>query len=199
MAYVDKSELFNQIQGKLEGLGFTIENVDQTRPWGGFFVIDESQAQKFANEFFDGLDTQDLKISGKLSPKILIVGPNKRLSWQYHHRRAEIWRVIRGEVGVVTSPDDDEHELKILKEGEFIRLSQGERHRLVGLAEYGVVAEIWQHTDATNPSDEDDIVRVQDDFGRSIEASKRDTNKPRKFFLGLFHFMDKVNISVLFF
>ena len=121
MAYVDKSELFNQIQGKLEGLGFTIENVDQTRPWGGFFVIDESQAQKFANEFFDGLDTQDLKISGKLSPKILIVGPNKRLSWQYHHRRAEIWRVIRGEVGVVTSPDDDEHELKILKEGVFIR------------------------------------------------------------------------------
>lgn len=168
MAYVDKTELFNQIQEKLDGLGFSIESIDQSRPWGGFFVIDESQAQKFANEFFDGLDTQELKISGKLSPKILIVGPNKRLSWQYHHRRAEIWRVIRGEVGVVTSPDDDEHELKILKEGDFIRLSQGQRHRLVGLAEYGVVAEIWQHTDAVNPSDEDDIVRVQDDFGRSI-------------------------------
>lgn len=168
MTYIDKSELFNQIETKLTDLGFTIDDVDQTRPWGGFFVIKEDQAQNFANQFFDGLDVQDLKISGKLSPKILIVSPSKRLSWQYHHRRAEIWRVIRGEVGVVTSPNDEEHELKILKEGDTIRLVQGERHRLVGLGGYGVVAEIWQHTDAANPSDEDDIVRVQDDFGRSI-------------------------------
>lgn len=166
MTYIDKGELFSQIEKKITDLGFTIENIDQNRPWGGFFVINEDQAQKFANEFFEGVDVQDLKISDKLSPKILIVGPNKRLSWQYHHRRAEIWRVIRGEVGVVTSPDDDEHELKILKEGQTIRLVQGERHRLVGLGEYGVVAEIWQHTDAANPSDEEDIVRVQDDFGR---------------------------------
>jgi len=168
MTYIDKSELFNQIEKELADFGFTIEDVDQRRPWGGFFVISEEQAQRFANQFFEGLDVQDLKISGKLSPKILIVAPSKRLSWQYHHRRAEIWRVIRGEVGVVTSPNDDEHELKILKKGDTIRLAQGERHRLVGLGEYGVVAEIWQHTDSTNPSDEDDIVRVQDDFGRSI-------------------------------
>ncbi|WP_140937551.1 cupin domain-containing protein [Sphingobacterium lumbrici] len=166
MTYIDKGELFSQIEKKITDQGFAIENTDQNRPWGGFFVINEDQAQQFANEYFEGLDIQDLRISGKLSPKILIVGPNKRLSWQYHHRRAEIWRVIRGEVGVVTSPNDDEHELKILKEGDTIRLSQGERHRLVGLGEFGVVAEIWQHTDASNPSDESDIVRVQDDFGR---------------------------------
>lgn len=164
--YKDKAELFNEIREKLERQGFRVENEDQTRPWGGFFVIDENQAQDFADQYFDGLNVQDLKISGKLSPKILIVSPNKRLSWQYHHRRAEIWRVVQGEVGVVTSPTDEEHELQILKEGESIRLSQGERHRLVGLGEYGVIAEIWQHTDAQNPSDEDDIVRVQDDFGR---------------------------------
>jgi hypothetical protein len=36
----------------------------------------------------------------------------------------------------------------------------------VGLQGWGVLAEIWQHTDAGQPSDEDDIVRVQDDFGR---------------------------------
>lgn len=164
--YKDKAELFNEIREKLERQGFRVENEDQTRPWGGFFVIDENQAQDFADQYFDGINVQDLKISGKLSPKILIVSPNKRLSWQYHHRRAEIWRVVQGEVGVVTSPTDEEHELQILKEGESIRLSQGERHRLVGLGEYGVIAEIWQHTDAQNPSDEDDIVRVQDDFGR---------------------------------
>src|SRR5699024_11352365 len=102
------------------------------RSWGGFFVIDENQAQKFDDEYFEGLNTQNLKIAGKLSPKILIVAPNKRLSWQYHHRRAEIWRIVEGEVGVVTSATDQEHELKILKVGETIRLKQGERHRLVG-------------------------------------------------------------------
>lgn len=164
--HIDKADLFNEIEQQLKELGFSIENIDQTRPWGGFFVINESQAQKFANEFFEGLDTQELKISGKLSPKILIVAPNKRLSWQYHHRRAEIWRVFRGEVGVATSQTDEQNEIKRLKVGEYIKLAQGERHRLVGLEEYGVVAEIWQHTDSTKPSDEDDIVRVQDDFGR---------------------------------
>ena len=168
MTYIDKSELFQEISSKLTNKGFKIESEDQNRPWGGFFVINEDQAQEFADAYFEGLNVQDLRISGKLSPKVLIVGPNKRLSWQYHHRRAEIWRVIRGEVGVVTSPSDEEHELKILKEGDSIRLSQGERHRLVGLGSYGVVAEIWQHTDSANPSDEDDIVRVQDDFGRGV-------------------------------
>ena len=166
MTYIDKSTLFKQVEETLTKKGFEIESIDKERPWGGFFVINESQAQAFANEYFNGLDVQELKISGKLSPKILIVGPNKRLSWQYHHRRAEIWQVVKGEVGVVTSETDEEHELRILKEGDTIKLSQGERHRLVGLGGYGVVAEIWQHTDINNPSDEEDIVRVQDDFDR---------------------------------
>ena len=39
-------------------------------------------------------------------------------------------------------------------------------HRLVGLSNWGIIAEIWQHTDPEKPSDEEDIVRVQDDFGR---------------------------------
>ena len=166
MTYIDKSTLFKQVEETLTKKGFEIESIDKERPWGGFFVINESQAQAFANAYFNGLDVQELKISGKLSPKILIVGPNKRLSWQYHHRRAEIWQVVKGEVGVVTSETDEEHELRILKEGDTIKLSQWERHRLVGLGGYGVVAEIWQHTDINNPSDEEDIVRVQDDFGR---------------------------------
>ena len=50
--------------------------------------------------------------------------------------------------------------------GELISLEQGERHRLLGLHDWGVVAEIWMHTDPSNPSDEEDIVRLQDDFGR---------------------------------
>ena len=114
----------------------------------------------------DGIDIGTLKIGGKLSPKILVVAPDKRLSWQYHHRRAEIWKVVNGTVGVIMSDTDKEGELKSYKPGDQITLKKGERHRLVGLKEWGTVAEIWQHTDANNPSDEDDIVRVQDDFGR---------------------------------
>lgn len=162
----DKEQLFSETEQKLKDEGFSIVKQDQSRPWGGFFVINEEQAQEFANMYFDGLPVDSLKISGKLSPKILIVAPEKRLSWQYHHRRAEIWRVVKGTVGVVTSDTDQEGELKRYEPGATITLKQGERHRLVGLDEWGILAEIWQHTDAAKPSDEDDIVRVQDDFGR---------------------------------
>ena len=86
------------IESQLKSLGFGISQKDFDRPWGGFLVIDETQAQAFSDYFFDGLDINSLKIGGKLSPKILIVQPEARLSWQYHHRRAEIWRVYQGTV-----------------------------------------------------------------------------------------------------
>lgn len=163
---ISKENLFQETEQKLKEQGFNISSQDQSRPWGGFFVIDEDQAQQFADTYFDSMPVDQLKISGKLSPKILLVAPNKRLSWQYHHRRAEIWKVVKGSVGVVTSDTDEEGQLKTYHPGELITLRQGERHRLVGLDGWGVLAEIWQHTDAENPSNEDDIVRVQDDFGR---------------------------------
>lgn len=162
----EKQIIFKQIEDELTLKGFGINVQDQTRPWGGFFVINEGQAQQFADSYFDGIPVEELKISGKLSPKILVVAPDKRLSWQYHHRRAEIWKVIRGNVGVVTSFSDEEGQLQILNPGDLIRLEQGQRHRLIGTGGWAVLAEIWQHTDQQNPSDEDDIIRVQDDFGR---------------------------------
>ena len=158
--------IFKNIQKELESNGFQIDSMDNNRPWGGFFVIAEAQAQNFADAYFEGLDVSTLNIGGQLSPKILIVAPEKRLSWQYHHRRAEIWRVIQGQAGVVTSDTDEEGALQVLNVGDTITLQQGERHRLIGLSDYAVIAEIWQHTDANHPSNEDDIVRVQDDFGR---------------------------------
>ena len=135
-------------------------------PWGGFLVIDEKQAQDFSNKFFEGIDVNTLKIGGKLSPKILIVKSNVRLSWQYHKRRAEVWQVYKGTAGIIRSDSDVENEMKVYNEGDQIVLQQGERHRLIGLDDFCVVAEIWQHTDANHPSDEEDIIRVQDDFGR---------------------------------
>ena len=158
--------IFSLVQSELEVQDFRIVDKDHNRPWGGFFVIAEEQAQRFTDVYFDGVDVSSLKISGKLSPKIQIVAPTKRLSWQYHQRRAEIWRVIQDQAGVVRSNTDSENELEILNVGATITLLQGERHRLVGLKDYAVVAEIWQHTDVDNPSDEEDIVRLQDDFGR---------------------------------
>lgn len=158
--------IFEKIQNQLKEHYFEIVSKDHHRPWGGFFVIAEEQAQAFANQYFDGLDVSTLKRGGALSPKILVVAPNKRLSWQYHYRRSEIWRVIQGQAGVKRSANDTEGALEILNIGDTITLQQGERHRLIGLDEYAVIAEIWQHTDANHPSDEEDIVRVQDDFGR---------------------------------
>jgi len=155
-----------EIEVKIKSLGFNIISKDFQRPWGGFLVVNEDQAQDFSNQFFKGINIEDLKISGKLSPKILIVNPESRLSWQYHNRRSEIWRIYKGKVGVIKSKDDSQNEMKIYNEGDQITLQQGERHRLIGLDDYGVVAEIWQHTEKNHPSDEEDIVRVQDDFGR---------------------------------
>ena len=157
---------FKKAKKILEQLNFDIVSQDTTRPWGGFYVIDENQAQAFAKYFFPDEDIESLKITEKLSPKLLIVAPNKRLSWQYHHRRAEIWRCIDGKVEVITSLTNEEAVKQVLKVGDKVKLQQGERHRIIGLDDWGILAEIWQHSDVNNPSNEEDIIRLQDDFGR---------------------------------
>lgn len=161
-----RQQVFRAMEAILIGQGFVIDRKDFDRPWGGFFVLAEEQAAKFASLYFPDSDMEDLTEGRKVSPKILVVAPEKRLSWQYHHRRSEVWRVVGGSVGVVRSDTDEQGELEELKEGDLVVLKKGERHRLVGLEEFGFVAEIWQHTDSDNPSDENDIVRLEDDFGR---------------------------------
>ena len=165
-AGMTKAEVFSRIEAFISQKGFQISARDEARPWGGFFVLDESQAFDFATAFFPEQNMEGFRHFSRLSPKILLVEPGKRLSWQYHHRRAELWKVIGGSAGVVISKTDEQTPVQQLSTGDIVELNQGERHRLVGLGEWGVVAEIWKHTDAEHPSDEDDIVRVQDDFGR---------------------------------
>ncbi|RZK62205.1 MAG: phosphoheptose isomerase [Hymenobacter sp.] len=161
-----KSDLFAQVAAQLHQQELVIVQQDQTRPWGGFFVLEKSQAQQFADLYFDGLAVDSLRIAGQLSPKVLLVAPQQRLSWQYHHRRAEIWQVVQSPVGVATSDTDAESKARRYEAGERLVLRQGKRHHLVGLESWGIVAKVWQHTDPAHPSDESDIVRVQDDFGR---------------------------------
>ena len=159
-------KIFSDYRSKLTEQGFTFERTDFERPWGGFFVIEESEAPAFIERYFPGRDSDDLIGGRKVSPKILVVAPGKRLSWQYHHRREELWRVVEGPVAVAHGMSDEQPEPNTYASGETIVLAKGERHRLIGLDDWGIVAEIWQHTDPDHPSDEDDIVRLQDDFGR---------------------------------
>ena len=160
-----KDQIFEEIKIFLKTLSINIKEIDTTRPWGGFFVIDENDASIFIDNFFPDFQKSELN-KGKLSPKILLVAPEKKLSWQYHFRRAEIWKLIKGEAAIVRSETDTESQPQKMITGAVVNLKQGERHRLVGLQDWGIVAEIWIHTDPDFPSDEEDIVRINDEFGR---------------------------------
>ena len=128
-------KFYKNIEDELIDLGFQIVDSNLNKPWGGYFCINEQQAQNFYDKFFDGIRVEILKIKNKLSPKILIVKTNSRLSWQYHNRRAEIWQVYKGQVGVVQSDTDIENELTNYMPGAQIKLKQGVRHCLVGMAD----------------------------------------------------------------
>lgn len=163
----DKSIVLDQVEDYIRGLSLGIADEDRDRPWGGFFVIENTSIEPFINEFFPDMDRSQIERFGNmLSPKILVVAPHQKLSWQFHARRAEVWRVIDGPVGVVESPTDEQGDTQVLNAGDIIQHDARTRHRLVGLEKYGILAEIWQHTDPANPSNEDDIVRLEDSYGR---------------------------------
>src|SRR5690349_10212201 len=119
-----KELVFETVTEYLGQQHLKITKEDSTRPWGGFFVLDETQAEKFISLYFPNLTKEELAVAGKLSPKILVVAPNQRLSWQYHFRRAEIWKLIGGTAAVVTSDTDDEKETTQLNIGDIILLKQ---------------------------------------------------------------------------
>lgn len=172
MPPIDSNELKNKVvemfRAHLTAQGFEIQEIDATRPWGAFLRVIDEQADKFIETYFGDIHVPANARQGERSPKILLVAPHQRLSWQYHNRRAEYWRAVSGDVGVYTSPTDAQPQTQIiLRRGETIELAQCTRHRLVGLDTWGAVAEIWIHTDPQNPSDEDDIVRLQDDYQRN--------------------------------
>ena len=161
----DNIGIYSKIKEEIDTLGFKVKDFDFDRPWGGFLVIDEKQISLFMSTFFNDINI-NLSNDTRLSPKILIVDPNSRLSWQYHFRRKEIWKIYRGPVGVIRSKNDIENPMDIHKMGDVITFDTQERHRLIGLDNIGVLAEIWQHIDIDNPSDENDIVRLKDDYNR---------------------------------
>ena len=157
--------VFQRALAEARGFGLDVFDQDFDRPWGGFLRFTEDSLGKFFDAYWQGVDTG--RREGRRDPKVLLVAPAQRLSLQLHRRRSELWRVLDGPVLVVHGPDPRNLVSDALMPGEVIHLACGELHRLGGsLTSWGRVAEIWEHVDPENLSDEDDIVRVQDDYAR---------------------------------
>jgi mannose-6-phosphate isomerase-like protein (cupin superfamily) len=108
------------------------------RPWGTYTVLDDDGTHKV---------------------KRIVVLPGKRLSYQRHARRSEHWFIVRGRPrvtldGVVTE----------LSAGDSVDIPVGTDHRIANPTDVEVVFVEVQHGEYFG---EDDIVRIEDDFGRS--------------------------------
>lgn len=109
------------------------------RPWGSFTVLDESENYKV---------------------KRIEVLPNKRLSYQKHARRSEHWFVVRG-IAKVTLNDAE----ILVKTGEAIDIGLGDKHRVENPDARETL--VFIETQTGDYFGEDDIVRFDDDFGRT--------------------------------
>ncbi|MGI9578507.1 MAG: phosphomannose isomerase type II C-terminal cupin domain [Microthrixaceae bacterium] len=108
------------------------------RPWGNYTVLS---------------DEPDHKV------KRIVVHPGKRLSYQTHARRAEHWYVVEGVATVTLDGVDRE-----VRAGESVDVGVGTAHRCSNQGDEDVVFIEIQTGDYFG---EDDIVRLEDDFGRA--------------------------------
>src|SRR5215210_94637 len=106
------------------------------RPWGTFTVLDEGENFKV---------------------KRIEVLPGKRLSYQKHAQRAEHWFVVQGTAKVTL----DDREINV-SAGEAIDIAVGSAHRVENAGEELL---IFIEVQRGSYLGEDDIVRLQDDFG----------------------------------
>lgn len=112
------------------------------RPWGSFTVLDEGE---------------DYKV------KRIEVLPGKRLSYQKHSQRAEHWMVVKGTAKVTL----DGEEITVPM-GETIDIAVGAAHRVENPSPNDPL--IFIEIQRGSYLGEDDIVRLQDDFGRASAA-----------------------------
>ena len=108
------------------------------RPWGNFTVLDEAANYKV---------------------KRIEVLPYKRLSYQKHAQRAEHWMVVAGQAKVTL----DGREI-VLSAGQTVDVPIGAAHRIENI---GGEKLIFIEIQRGGYLGEDDIVRLQDDFGRT--------------------------------
>ena len=110
----------------------------EKRPWGAFFVLS---------------DEKDFKI------KKIEVNPSKRLSYQFHNKRSELWYILKG-VGIVTINDKKTE----VKKGSIVKIKKLEKHRIEN---NGSKTLTFIEVQTGSYFGEDDIVRIQDDFDRN--------------------------------
>jgi mannose-6-phosphate isomerase len=110
---------------------------DSVRPWGRYFILEESPIHKV---------------------KRIEVRPGKRLSYQRHKFRAEHWLIVQGE-GVMTL----DGEIRKVKVGDSVDIAIGELHRIENTSNQEL---IFIEVQTGTYFGEDDIERVEDDFGR---------------------------------
>jgi mannose-6-phosphate isomerase-like protein (cupin superfamily) len=116
------------------------------RPWGSYTVIAEAE---------------DFKV------KTIEVRPGQRLSYQRHSRRAEHWFVVAGH-GAVTLDDNTVD----VRRGDAVDVPCGTAHRIQNIGPVPLLFVEVQHGDYFG---EDDIVRLDDDYGRRrTEQSSED-------------------------
>ncbi len=113
-------------------------NDESQRPWGYYVIL---------------ADAPDHKV------KRIHVKPGKRLSLQRHQRRSEHWHIVSGQA-LVTRGDNQ----LTLGPGDSIDIPQGTVHRIENQGQDEVYFIEIQHGDYFG---EDDIERLEDDFGRS--------------------------------
>ncbi len=175
LSKIDTSEstskplLVDGIENQMTDHGFTVVERNDKKPWGAYIRFSNDEADLFVEEFFPEITLSEAKLGNddaELSPKILVVSPSQRLSWQYHNLRAERWAFLTDGL-YDKSLTDQEEGVQSVCAGETVQFAAQERHRLIGrAAAYTLVTEIWQHTDSQNLSSEDDIVRLADDYSR---------------------------------
>lgn len=114
-------------------------HVQDYRPWGNYKVLEEE------------------KDSFKI--KRITVSPGKKLSYQLHHHRSEHWIVVRGMAKVTIDGEE-----RFVRAGESIFMKAGQKHRLENPGK--MLLEIIE-VQLGEYLEEDDIVRFDDEYGRS--------------------------------
>jgi mannose-6-phosphate isomerase len=121
-----------------------IEGEFSERPWGNYTVLSD--------------DAADHKV------KRIVVHPGKRLSYQRHAKRAEHWFMVSGTAQVTLDGQVTE-----LSPGQAIDIPMGSAHRIANEGSVDVVFIEVQHGTYFG---EDDIVRLEDDFGRADAGAR---------------------------
>lgn len=116
------------------------EQLTEYRPWGSFTIL---------------ADEDDHKV------KRIEVNPGQRLSLQRHKYRQEHWIIISGEALVTL-----DNQKITLKKGESVDIARGQVHRVENKGKKPVVFIEVQLGDYFG---EDDIERLEDDYGRIEE------------------------------